>query len=480
MKISEVIKILLASKTGKVGVAFFLILVFVSLYVVIAYPLDFGPRLWNNPAVWADNPKNVPPAWTNIFSAEQKVTHTTLETDAPDEVIPRESGSNLIYYFTLDYDYDEFPTFTSFSVSEITYNSNSPVITLRITRPDGKETLLYRHVVLAPGPAEELPITRYVDTPHRVYLSGDNTVLFNIADFLKIEFGIDRSTNSLRGIVDEAIFGTPTADGQNFELLKGEYTVTATVRTYHPDDSVGKVGFVLGGSVYGVMGTDSLGRDLATGLLFGFPIALLIGLSTAIVVTIIGTFMGIVSGYMGGRTDTLIQRLCDILANVPLLPILIFLAFILGQKLWLVIVILIAFGWPGLTILVRSMVLHSSSSQLVEATRALGASPLRIMFRHVLFQIAPFVLAQMIFFTPGAILAEAGLSFLGLGDPSIPTWGQILESGFTTGAVYAGYWWWVLPPGLLVVAAAMTFVLLTLGIEPAVNPRLREYSNANT
>jgi peptide/nickel transport system permease protein len=333
---------------------------------------------------------------------------------------------------------------------------------------------------VVPGPVagEELPITRYVDSAHRVYLSGDDTVRNNVADFLENEFGIDRSAASISDIVDEIIFGTPVNGGEDFEVLKGQYTVSISVRQYDATDSVGQVKFVLGGSVYGFMGTDSLGRDLATGLLFGFPIALLIGLSTAVLTTIVGTFFGIVSGYMGGRTDTLIQRFCDVLANVPLLPILIFLAFIIGQKLWLVIVVLIIFGWPGLTILVRSMVLHSSSSQLAEATKALGASPLRIMFRHVLFQIAPFVLAQMIFFTPGAILAEAGLSFLGLGDPSIPTWGQILESGFSTGAVYAGYWWWVLPPGLLVVAAAMTFVLLTLGIEPVINPRLREYSNA--
>ena len=79
----------------------------------------------------------------------------------------------------------------------------------------------------------------------------------------------------------------------------------------------------------------------------------------------------------------------------------------------------------------------------------------------------------MIFFVPTAILAEAGLSFLGLGDPSIPTWGQILESSFRTGAVFLGYWWWVLPPGLLIVMTAMTFVLLTLGLEPVINPRLR-------
>jgi len=280
--------------------------------------------------------------------------------------------------------------------------------------------------------------------------------------------------SQLKGKVDKAVFGIPTQDdGLDFEVLGGNYTITVTAQVFNPEDSIGEVVFVLGGSVYGIMGTDALGRNLATGLLFGFPVALLIGLVTALLTTIIGTFMGILSGYKGGRTDTIIQRSCDILANVPLLPILIFLIFILGQKLWLVILILIAFGWPGLTILVRSMVLQYNSAQLVEATRALGASPWRIMFRHIFFQIAPFILAQMIFFTPAAILAEAGLSFLGLGDPSIPTWGQILESGFSTGAVYAGYWWWVLPPGLLIVLAAMTFVLLTLGMEPAVNPRLR-------
>ena len=241
-------------------------------------------------------------------------------------------------------------------------------------------------------------------------------------------------------------------------------------------DTIGGVKLVLGGTVFGVMGTDALGRDLAVGLLFGFPVALTIGLVTSLLSTTIGTFMGILSGFMGGKIDIIIQRFSDIWSNIPLLPILIFLIFILGQRLWLVVVIMVLFGWPGLAIVVRSMVLQIRSGQLVEATQSLGASRKRIMFRHILFQIAPFVFAQMIFFTPAAILAEAGLSFLGLGDPSIPTWGQILENGFRTGAVYLGYWWWVMPPGLLIVVTAMTFVLLTLGLEPVINPRLRNSS----
>jgi peptide/nickel transport system permease protein len=95
------------------------------------------------------------------------------------------------------------------------------------------------------------------------------------------------------------------------------------------------------------------------------------------------------------------------------------------------------------------------------------------MFRHILPQIAPYVLTNLIFAVPAAILAEAGLSFLGLGDPSIPTWGQILESGFRSGGIYVGYWWWIIPPGLLIVLTALTFMLISLGLEPVVNPRLR-------
>ena len=475
MKLQEAIKILLSSITGKAGAGFLLLLIAVSIYVVISYPLDFGLRFWNNPAVWADNPKNAPPVWTNAFTDQKQVKHTIFTATEPTEIIPAAGADTWHYTFDLNYEFDEPPTFTSFALHDITYNSRPPIITLSLKRPDGKEILLYRHVVRGPDPGESLPVSRYVESPHRVYLSGNDTVLYNVDDFLKQEFGLDIPLSQLRGMVDRVIFGIPAGqDELDFEVLGGNYTITVTALVYHPEDSIGEVVFVLGGSVYGIMGTDSLGRNLATGLLFGFPVALLIGLVTAILTTIIGTFLGIISGYRGGRIDTIIQRSCDILANVPLLPILIFLIFILGQKLGLVILILVAFGWPGLTILIRSMVLQYNTSQLVESTRALGASPWRIMFRHIFFQIAPFVLAQMIFFTPAAILAEAGLSFLGLGDPSIPTWGQILESGFSTGAVYAGYWWWVLPPGLLIVMAAMTFVLLALGMEPVVNPRLRQ------
>jgi peptide/nickel transport system permease protein len=96
------------------------------------------------------------------------------------------------------------------------------------------------------------------------------------------------------------------------------------------------------------------------------------------------------------------------------------------------------------------------------------------MSRHVFPQVAPFIVATLIFTAPAAILGEASLSFLGLGDPSIPTWGQMLESGFRTGAIYVGYWWWVIPPGVLIIVTATAFTMLALAMEQVVDPRLRD------
>ena len=277
------------------------------------------------------------------------------------------------------------------------------------------------------------------------------------------------------GSNEKIIFGTLEQNSINTQkTLSGEYTIIIKFLIHDNSDSISKIRFVIGGTTYGFVGTDSLGRDLYLGLLFGFPVALLIGLTTSTVTTIIGTFMGILSGYRGGKTDIVIQRLSDILSNIPLLPILIFLIFIIGPKLWLVMLILVAFGWPGLTIIVRSMVLQIRSGQSIESAKSLGASEWRIMFRHVFPQLAPFIFAQLIFFTPAAILAEASLSFLGLGDPSIPTWGQILENGFRTGGVYVDFWWLILPPGILIVITAMIFVLIALALEPIVNPKIKK------
>jgi peptide/nickel transport system permease protein len=466
----EMWKVLLSSWPGRVGLAFLLFLLVVSIYVVATYPHDFGLSRWNNPVYWADNPKSAPPKWVSLLGANT-TPHRVWERTRPDSVVTAGDGQVRSYTFSFSLGPRQVPTFLSLSLGNALYYGDPPLLSLQLSRPDNREISLFSYSLPGPRPGEVSPIARFQDTPLRLLLSRDEGVLRATSRFLSDQFGLQIGPPDLQGEVEHALFGTP--QGDSFQPLPGKYTITVQVLTSDPRDQLGMLKVVAGGSSYGAMGTDSLGRDLASGLMFGFPVSLIIGLSTALLVTAIGAFLGVLSGFSGGRMDTLIQRSCDILVNIPLLPILIFLIFILGQKLWLVLVLLVAFSWPGLTIITRSMVLQLRSGQLVEATQSLGASKWRIMFRHLFFQVAPFILAQLIFMTPSAILAEAGLSFLGLGDASIPTWGQILEQGFSTGAVYVGYWWWVLPPGLLIVLTAMTFMLLVLGLEPLVNPRLR-------
>jgi len=466
----DIWKVLLSSGSGRAGLAFLLVLVAVSFYVVGTYPRDFGLSRWNNPAYWADNPKSAPPRWVSLLGTDT-TRHRVWERSRPDSVTPAGDREARLYAFSFSLGPKEVPTFLSLSLADAVYYGDPPLLSLRLSRPDGKEIGLFSYSLPGPRPGEASPTARFQDTPLRIFLSRDEALLRSTSRFLSQEFGLQLGPPELMGKVESALFGTP--QGEGFVPLPGDYTLAVQAVTTDSRDRIGQLKLVVGGSSYGAMGTDAVGRDIASGLLFGFPVSLIIGLSTALLVTAIGAFLGVLSGFSGGRVDTLIQRSCDILVNIPLLPILIFLIFVLGQKLWLVLVILVAFGWPGLTIITRSMVLQLRSGQLVEATQSLGASRWRIMFRHLFFQVAPFILAQLIFITPSAILAEAGLSFLGLGDPSIPTWGQILEQGFRTGAVYVGYWWWVLPPGILIVLTAMTFMLLVLGLEPLVNPRLR-------
>ena len=462
----------LASGAGKLGLAMALILGLAALLVLVTFPLDFGPTRWSNPAVWADYPKAVPPAWTAALTSGAPAQHRVLEASEPSRSTERGGARVDIYDLGFEYREDEAPSFLSFSLGDVSYEVRPPALSVVLQRPDGTEVTLLRAVVRGPRPGEEPPYVRHDETPLRVLISAEPETAQAVSELYAEAYGVEMAASELAGDVAAALFGVP-GEGDELEPLKGRYVAQVRVALADPADSVAWLRLVAGGSVYGLLGTDANGRDLAQGLAFGLPVALLIGIAAATVSTAIGTGLGMLSGYKGGRVDLVIQRAADIVNNVPLLPLLIFMVFVLGSQLWLILLVLVAFSWPGLTITIRSMVLGLRASQEVEAARSLGASHRQIILRHVFPHTAPFVFTQLIFFVPAAILAEAGLSFLGLGDPSLPTWGQILELGFRTGAVFLGYWWWVVSPGVLIVITAVTFMLLALGMEPVVNPRLR-------
>jgi len=477
VRFGEAMRELLHSGAGRLGAALLALLIAGCLYVLLIFPPDFGSRLWSNPATWADYPKSVPPAWSRLFLRQPPVEHRILQSQRPAETIETASGLVQIYRLRFSYPYSQPPTFLAATLAGITYQVRPPLIIVSLRRPDGTEVRLLRHQPRGPREGESAPFRRYHEAPLRLQLSSAPTTVAAVQQFLEEEFGLELEERDVVGNVDRILFGSPAqgeAGKARFIPLTGEYELLVQAVLSDSRDRLELVRFVIGGTVFGAMGTDTMGRDLAQGLLFGLPVALAIGLATSLLSTATGAALGILSGYSGGRTDLLIQRLADVVANIPLLPLLVFMVFVIGANLSMTVLILVAFSWPGLTIQVRSMVLQIREHQLIEAIRSLGASHSRIMFRHILPQVAPYLLAQLVFFAPTAILAEAGLSFLGLGDPTIPTWGQILEYGFRTGAVYIGYWWWVLPPGLLIVLTALTFMLLSLALERVVNPRLRQ------
>ncbi len=464
----------LRTGVGRLGVAMALLLTVLAVWVVVSYPADFGPRRWSDPSVWADYPKAAPPAWTTLLGGN-RVQHRILSATEPATVVTRGPAEIRTYAMPFTFAEDEPPTFLSFRMGEVTYSGRPPSYSVVLVRPDGHEVPLFRDTVRGPRPGEQPPYRRNVDEPMRVLLSAEPTAVESIVKGLAEQYGVGVDAADLQGRPERALFGVPD-DAGGYSPLRGDYRLEVRMAVADTTDTLAGVGAVAGGSVYGLAGTDTQGRDLMEGLLYGLPVALLIGISAALVSTAIGTGLGLVSGFMGGRVDLVIQRTADIINNVPTLPLLIFMVFVLGPQLWLILLVLVAFSWPGLTIMVRSMVLGMRGGSEVEAARALGASRRWIIRRHVFPHTAPFVFTQLIFFVPAAILAEAGLAFLGLGDPSLPTWGQILENGFRTGAVFLGYWWWVIAPGLAIVITAVTFMLLSLAMEPVVNPRLRRES----
>ena len=471
MRRRSLLRLIWASTPGKIGLIMATILVATSVLVVLTYPLDFGPTRWSNPAVWADQPKAVPPAWTATLSGDA-VEHQVLEATEPTESTERGSARVDVYDLVFEHTASEAPTFLSFSLGDVTFAERPPSLSVTLMRPDGASVPLLRTTIRGPRTGEEPPYVRHDETPLRVLVTAEPEVAQATSDMLSESYGLTIPAARIADDVTAALFGAPGPSGE-LEPLHGEYTAQVRLALAAPEDEVAWLRFVVGGTVYGLMGTDSGGRDLAQGLAFGLPIALLIGIAAATVSTAIGTGLGMLSGYKGGRIDLLIQRTADVINNVPLLPLLIFLIFVFGAQLWLILTFLVLFSWPGLAITVRSMVLGLSGNQEVEAARAIGASSRHILVRHILPHTAPYVFMSLIFFVPAVILAEAGLSFLGLGDPSLPTGGQMLEEGYQTGAVFLGYWWWVVSPGLLIVITAMTFMLLALAMEPIVNPRLR-------
>ncbi|MHA2273680.1 MAG: ABC transporter permease [Candidatus Hodarchaeales archaeon] len=223
------------------------------------------------------------------------------------------------------------------------------------------------------------------------------------------------------------------------------------------------------------LGTDRLGRDIFSQLVWGTTISLTIGLAAAFMTVVIGTAIGLVAGYYGGYIDQILMRITDFFIIIPGLPLMIVLLLFWGGGNFMIIIAIGIVAWTGVARVVRSETLSIKERAFIEATRAIGAKDRHIIFNHILPNVFPLIFANAILAVVGAIIAEAGLSFLGFGDTEQWSWGRILFESRRMGenALLQGHWWYFIPPGLCIMLLALGFSLMSFSLNEVLNPRLR-------
>ena len=222
-----------------------------------------------------------------------------------------------------------------------------------------------------------------------------------------------------------------------------------------------------------LLGTDELGRDILGYLISGSRVSMMVGLLATIISMLIGTVLGIVSGYYDKNIGVIIMRITDFFLVIPWLPLMIVLASIMGTSIWNIIIVIGITSWAGTARVVRSQTLSVKELQFIERAIAIGSSDSHIMKKHILPNVFPLVIANTVLNAAVAITTETTLSFLGLGDVTRPSWGVMLHYAFESGAMSVGAYWYFLPPGICIILVVLAFTFLGFAFDDIVNPKLK-------
>ena len=233
-----------------------------------------------------------------------------------------------------------------------------------------------------------------------------------------------------------------------------------------------------------LFGTDELGRDMLNMTVHGARISMAIGLMATLITIFLGAVIGILAGFAGGVTDALLMRLCDFFLVLPTVVLALILAPVIldvigadaeffGIRATLVVIVVVIglTSWATTARIIRSQVLSIKERMFVDRARVIGAGAGRIMVKHILPNVINLIVAQSVLTFAGAVFTETTLAFIGLGDPSAPSWGQVLNSAQGSGAAGLGAWWYIAPPATCVVLVVLAFTLVGNALDDVLNPK---------
>ena len=433
-----------------VGSLLILLLVALTIYTMITIPYKEAIRLWRaSEDVVYKNPKNAPPEWFNRFSKKQLPVSFAVvagEDEGFTKVTtPRANGSTIEYEYTYNFAADDYPQ-EMFLYITSKYKTKNPFVAVTLINPDG----------------EEIKIVDVGTAARTIYrFSQDDKLLtrLNRLHGRKVQ-------NAMTGIYSE-LKSDPSV------LNRGDYTLKIIATTFEPESDV-NIEFVQHGQVAGLFGTDHLRRDLTTAMLWGAPIALAFGLVAAVGTSVLSMLIAAFGTWYGGWVDELIQRITEVNMVLPYFSILIMVGTFYSRSIWVLLVVTVALGiFTGTIKTDRAIFLQVKESTYIEAAKAYGAGNGRVIMRYMIPRIVPLLIPGLVSAVPAYVFLEASLAILGLGDPTIPTWGKIIDDARTQGALYQGWFYWILEPSIFLMITGLGFAMLGFALDRIFNPRLR-------
>jgi peptide/nickel transport system permease protein len=420
-------------------------LIAIAIYTLIAIPYSEGIHLWRGGEdLWIENPRNARPAWEDFFSRTRLSKTIIVSTQQGAAKIVRDLPGGLRAVeisLPFNYPYDGFPSEINLFL-EAQFKEQRPYVSFTWVMPDGRRIALGE---------------RSVRANERYSISLDRQLAQRLG----------------RRPPEIALFAAPDATVDNATPIKGRYQLQIEGLFFEPHSDI-EAKLVVYGQVYGLAGTDHRRRDLMVALLWGTPVALAFGFLAAVGSTLTTLLIAAVGVWFGRWIDAVIQRITEVNAILPLLPILIMIGLFYSRSLWVMLgaIILLSIFSLGIKTY-RSILLQVKETPYIEAARSYGTGNFRIIFRYMIPRIIPVLIPQFVTLIPSFVFLEAGLAVLGLGDPVLPTWGKVVNDAYANGALYKGYYYWVLAPSAFLMLTGAGFALVGFALDRVFNPRLR-------